>query len=102
IGPLTTLRSIYSSLANHPLAPLDPSGYPVSVEITQIGKFLEMVKADTYDKDDFNNSAYKALTEKVHPLLLGAIQRAFSLSKRLTESILYTHLEDKNKISSIV
>lgn len=101
-GPLTTFSAIDSSLANHPLAPQAPDGYPVSVEITQIGKFLEMVKSDTYDKEDFNKGAYKALVDKVHPLLLGAIQRAFSLSKRLTTSILKTHLSDEKQIDTIV
>ena len=101
-GPLTTFSAIDSSLANHPLAPLDSAGYPVSVEITQIGKFLEMVKADTYDSTDFSKGAFKALTDKVHPLLLGAIQRAFSLSKRLTASILKTHIDGDDKINAIV
>lgn len=101
-GPLTTFSAIDSSLSNHPLAPQDAQGYPVSVEITQIIKFLEMVKADTYDQTDFQKGAYKALTDKVHPLLLGAIQRSFSLSKRLTASILKTHLSDEAQINKIV
>ncbi|WKZ23708.1 MAG: hypothetical protein QY312_03005 [Candidatus Dojkabacteria bacterium] len=101
-GPLTTFSAIDSSLANHKLAPRDENGSPVSVEITQIVKFLEMVKADTYDSTDFSKGAYKALTEKVHPLLLGAIQRSFSLSKRLTASILKTHMSDEAQIQRIV
>jgi hypothetical protein len=101
VGPLTTFSAIDTSLANHPLAPKDANGFPVSVEITQVRKFLEMVNVDQFSQDDYAKSAYKVLTDNVHPLLLGSVQRSLSLSKKLTQSILKTHMSDEALIEKI-
>jgi uncharacterized protein YfkK (UPF0435 family) len=71
------------------------------VEITQVRKFLEMVNVDKFASDDYSKSAYKVLTDNVHPLLLGAVQRSLSLSKKLTQSILRTHMTDESTIEKV-
>ncbi|MDD3648251.1 MAG: hypothetical protein PHS44_07200 [Candidatus Dojkabacteria bacterium] len=103
MGPLSVLSPIDTSIANHPLAPQDPFKRPVSVEITQVQKYLELVKSKDYTgATDFKNTPYYALTEKVHPLFLGTVQRSLSLSKLLTKSIAETHLQDEKIITELV
>lgn len=102
-GPLTSFSPIDTSISNHPLAPIDQNKRPVSVEIQQVQKYLEMAQADKYNQsNNFSESVFSTLSDKVHPLLLGTIQRSLSLSKLLTKSILKTHMEDEEKISKIV
>lgn len=103
MGPQSALSPIDSSITNHPLAPLDANGRPVSVEINQVSKFLELVKGEQYaNVEDFTRSAYYALSKKVHPIFLGTIQRSLSLSKLLTRGILKTHMQDDVTITKIV
>jgi ClpP class serine protease len=104
VGPLSVFSPIDTSIANHPLAPKDSrTRYPVSVEITQVQKYLELVKKDQYkDSSDFRKTPYYALTEKVHPLFLGTIQRSLSLSKLLLKGIVETHLDNKENVKKLV
>jgi hypothetical protein len=103
IGPLSVLSPIDSSIANHPLAPQDVSKRPVTVEITQVKKYLELVKEQDYEKsDDFRKTPYFELSEKVHPIFLGTIQRSLSLSKLLMKGIAATHIADTTVIDNIV
>lgn len=102
-GPLTSFSPIDTSITNHPLAPIDQNKRPVSVEIQQVQKYLEMAQSEKFSQNgDFSQSVFATLSEKVHPLLLGTIQRSLSLSKLLTGSILKTHMNDEEKISKIV
>lgn len=103
MGPISALSPIDTSIANHPLAPLDPGKRPVSVEINQVKKYLELVKSKDYSSaDDFRKSPYFALSEKVHPIFLGTVQRSLSLSKLIMKGIIHTHLNDETKITQIV
>lgn len=103
MGPLSYMTPIDSSIANHPLAPRDVKKRPVSVEINQVQKYLELVNSSAYEKeDDFRKTPYAALTEKVHPLFLGTIQRSLSLSKLLTRGIASTHITDNEVINNLV
>lgn len=102
MGPLSKLTPIDSSLSGHPLAPTDKDGNPISVEVNQVRKFLELVNSESYEgTKDFRQTPYQALTDKVHPIFLGSIQRMLSMSRMLTEAILSTHMTDKNRIEQI-
>lgn len=102
-GPLTSFSPIDTSITNHPLAPIDQNKRPVAVEIQQVQKYLEMAQSEKFGQSgDFSQSVFATLSEKVHPLLLGTIQRSLSLSKLLTRSILKTHMTDDDKITKIV
>lgn len=102
-GPLSSFTPIDTSISNHPLAPKDKDGYPVSVEIQEVQKYLEFVKSEEFEKNgSFEDSVYRSLSKKIHPLLLGTIQRSLSLSKLLTAGILKTHMKDEEKINNLV
>lgn len=103
MGPMAYLTPIDTSLYND-LAPKDPLGKPVKVEITQIQKYIELLNSGmTLDKvADINHSPYALLSAHVHPLVIGSVQRAFNLSKMLTKEILFSHMDDTAKIDDIV
>jgi hypothetical protein len=102
MSPIAMLSPVDTSVT-HPLAPKAAQSHmPVSIEITQIKKYLEMVKADAYHgTQNFNDTAEAMLSEHVHPVVLGHMQRAASLSTMITEKILATHMKDKAKVSFI-
>lgn len=104
MGPLSSLSPIDSSIGNHPLAPKDPKGHPVGIEVTQLQKFIELLNSGMSSKtvDDINKSPYALLAQHVHPIVIGTIQRILSLSKMLTSDILKTHLADEERINYIV
>ncbi len=103
MGPLSYLTPIDTSIARHPLAPLDASNRPISVEITEVQKYLELVKSGSFENvDDFRKTPYYALTEKVHPIFLGTVQRSLSLSKLFVRGIAKTHITDENIIDNLV
>ncbi len=103
VGPLGVFSPTDTSIANHPLAPQDASGNPVTVEISQLKKYLELVEADRYSAaEDFRMSPHQTLSDKVHPIFLGTVQRSLSLSKQLMTDILRLHFKDEAKMSQIV
>lgn len=104
MGPLSSLSPIDSSIANHQLAPKGHDGYPVSIEVTQIQKFIELCNSgmSTDKVDEVNKSPYALLSQHLHPIVIGSIQRILSLSKLLTTDILKTHMNDEEKVRNIV
>ncbi|WKZ29871.1 MAG: hypothetical protein QY314_03610 [Candidatus Dojkabacteria bacterium] len=103
MSPIAMLSPVDTSVT-HPLAPRShgQSNMPVSIEITQIKKYLEMVKADNYhNSPNFNDTAEAVLSEHVHPIVLGHMQRAATLSTMITEKILSIHMKDKAKVAFI-
>lgn len=102
-GPLSNFSPTDTSIAKHPLAPRDAEDKPVTVEIFQVKKYLELVGADAYQgADDFRKTPHAALTERLHPIFLGTIQRSLSLSKRLMKDIVQTHMTDPERIERII
>jgi hypothetical protein len=104
MGPLSMLSPIDTSIAYHPLAPKDKDGYPVSVEITEIQKFIELCNS-TMSSDKvtgIKESPYGLLSEYVHPVFIGAIQRSLSMSKLITTDVLKTHMDDEGRLNYIV
>jgi hypothetical protein len=104
MGPLSSLSPIDTSIANHQLAPKGNDGYPVRIEVTQLQKFIDLCNngLDRDKVDDVNKSPYKLLSEHLHPIVIGTIQRMVSLSKMLTSDILKTHHSDTDSINRIV
>lgn len=103
VGPLTVFSPTDTSVANHPLSPKDEKGNRVSVENFQLKKYLELVEIDKYtDIKDFRMTPYHTLSDKIHPIFLGSIQRSLSLSKMLMRDVLTTHFKNTNTIDNIV
>jgi hypothetical protein len=104
MGPLSMLSPIDTSIAYHPLAPKDKDGYPVAVEITEIQKFIELCNSTMSSNKvaGIKESPYGLLSEYVHPVFIGAIQRSLSMSKLITTDVLKTHMDDEGRRNYIV
>ena len=106
MGRLGELSPVDPSAANpfnpaNPANPMNP--LPISVEDVTSYFMLAKEKASLTQQDSMAE-VFKALTEKVHPLALGNIQRSHSLIRLLAHNLLALHMDpkQKTKIDTIV
>ena len=91
MGPMAYLTPVDTSLT-HDLSPLDRDNDRVGVsldELTRVVRLWNQQETDTRD------NAYKALFDHVHPLVIGAVDRAESLSIMLCKELLAFHVQDE-------
>lgn len=97
MGPIARLSAVDTSL-RHDLSPLDRENDRVSVSQNEVQRIL----ANWRELSDGPQShPYEALFKYVHPLVIGAVDRASSLSIRLCEEILGYHMTDAEAIKRI-
>lgn len=98
MGPIARLSAVDTSL-RHDLSPIDRDNARVSVSQNEVERILRSWEnlADT----NTNTHAFSELFKYVHPLVIGAVDRASSLSIRLCKEILAYHLTDEEKIQRI-
>jgi ClpP class serine protease len=97
MGPLGYLSAIDTSI-KHDLSPVDKFNDLTSVsqiELSRVIKLWEQKK----QKNDLN--PYGDLYKYIHPLVFGSVDRASSLSIKITTDILSYHLKDKGKAQKI-
>ncbi|MDR1976075.1 MAG: ATP-dependent Clp protease proteolytic subunit [Campylobacteraceae bacterium] len=99
MGPLAFLTAVDTSLT-HDLSPLDRDNNRVSVSLDELNRIVKLWEEHA-TKNDIAANPYQYLFEHVHPLVIGAVDRAESLSIMLCEEILTTHMKDKDKIQKI-
>ena len=99
IGPLGYLTAVDTSLT-HDLSPLDRDNNRVSVSLDELNRTVKLWEEHA-TKNDVATNPYQFLFSHVHPLVIGAVDRAESLSIMLCEEILSTHMNDKGKIKEI-
>lgn len=97
MGPMAYLSSVDTSLT-HDLSPLDRDNDRVSVSLDELNRVVGLWRKNTEDSE---SNPYKSLFEYVHPLVIGAVDRAESLSVMLCEELLSYHIEDKEKVHNI-
>lgn len=90
MGPLAYLTAVDTSLT-HALSPVDRNNSAVSVSQDELNRVLRLWRESAQSTD---NNPYKSLYEHVHPLVIGAIDRASSLSIKICEEILSYHMKD--------
>lgn len=83
--PLSYLTAVDTSLV-HPLNPKDANNAPVSLELEEIRRAVEVLTSDKSDKDE--TDVYKTIFNYVHPAAFGSIKRSSNLSQMLCEDIL--------------
>lgn len=99
MGPLAYLTAVDTSLT-HSLSPIDNTNTRVSVSQNELARILKLWKeASTQNNEDSN--PYKSIFDKIHPLVIGAVDRASSLSIRLCSEILSYHIDDPKKVTDI-
>jgi hypothetical protein len=97
MGPLAYLTAIDTSLT-HELSPVDTFNRRVSVSQDELARVINLWRKEA--KEDGANP-YKALFQHVHPLVVGAVDRASSLSIKVCAQILSYHMQDQEKAETI-
>src|SRR6059058_4571589 len=97
MGPLSFLTAVDTSL-EHDLSPLDHTNNLVPVSHDEVERVIRLWK-ETGRGPGVN--PYQELYKYLHPLVIGALDRASSLSLMLCREILGYHMKDKAKADRI-
>jgi hypothetical protein len=97
MGPLAYLTAVDTSL-RHALSPIDYTNSRVNVSQDELVRIIRLWGEEAKENDQ---NPYGALFQYVHPLVIGAIDRAKSLSIRLCHEILAYHVKDEEQAEAI-
>ncbi len=97
MGPMAYLTAVDTSLT-HDLSPIDRDNDRVSVSLDELTRVIRLWRAEQADPKE---NPYKALFQHVHPLVIGAVDRAESLSIMLCRELLAHHIQDQAVTSEI-
>lgn len=97
MGPLAYLSAVDTSLT-HDLSPIDRDNDRVRVSQDELQRVVRLWQRQA-DKESSN--PYASLFQHVHPLVIGAVDRASALSTKLCVEILSFHLKDSKKAKRI-
>ena len=98
MGPLAYLSAIDTSIT-HELSPLDEKfNDKVSVSQNELSRVLALWEKNKQEKDI---NPYAELYKYVHPLVFGSVDRATSLSIKITTDILSYHVDDVKEAERI-
>jgi hypothetical protein len=92
MGPLAYLTAVDTSLT-HALSPLDRDNDRVSVSLDELTRVIRLWQNEQQSGEREN--PYRALFQHVHPLVIGAVDRAESLSIMLCKELLAYHMADE-------
>jgi hypothetical protein len=99
MGPLSYLTAVDTSL-EHDLSPLDHTNNLVAVSNDEVDRVIRLWK-ETIGRGKDNVNPYQELYKYLHPLVIGALDRASSLSLMLCREILGYHMRDAKKADRI-
>jgi hypothetical protein len=94
MGPMAYITAVDTSLT-HDLSPIDRDNDRVSVSLDEVKRVISLWKKNEGPSRDMN--PYHALFQYIHPLVIGAVDRAESLSLMLCQEILSHHIGDEAK-----
>ncbi len=97
MGPLAFLTPIDTSL-EHPLGPLDPRNESIDVGQDELHRVVTLWEQHSPARDV---NPFQELFKYLHPLVIGAVDRATSLSIRLCTETLCYHLDDSDEAARI-
>lgn len=97
MGPMAYLTAVDTSL-NHQLSPLDRDNDRVSVSLDELTRVVRLWQGE---HTGTKANPYEALFQHVHPLVIGAVDRAESLSIMLCKELLAYHIDDAAKAERI-
>ena len=97
MGPTAFLTAVDTSL-NHSLSPVDRDNDRVSVSLDELNRVIRRWRSEQHDATD---NPYKSLFSYVHPLVIGAVDRAESLSVMLCRELLAYHIADESRAHEI-
>lgn len=91
MGPTAYLTAVDTSL-NHALSPIDRDNDRVSVSLDELTRVISLWNKQ---KGESAENPYQSLFQHVHPLVIGAVDRAESLSIMLCRDLLAHHIDDE-------
>jgi hypothetical protein len=91
MGPMAYLTAVDTSLT-HSLSPLDRDNDRVSVSLDELTRTVRLWQGESSQSRE---NPYQELFKYVHPLVIGAVDRAESLSIMLCREILAHHIQDE-------
>ena len=94
MGPLSYLTAVDTSL-EHDLSPVDHTNNLVAVSNDEVERVIRLWKESSGRNTTVN--PYQELYKYLQPLVIGALDRASSLSLMLCREILGYHMKDKTK-----
>ncbi|ACK71266.1 protein of unknown function DUF114 [Gloeothece citriformis PCC 7424] len=97
MGPLAFLTAIDTSIT-HDLSPVDTFNNLVSVSQDELTRVINLWRKEAKSDD---SNPYQTLFQYIHPLVIGAVDRASSLSIKVCTEILSYHIKDKYKAEKI-
>ena len=97
MGPMAYLSAVDTSL-RHDLSPVDKNNERVSVSQDELQRVIRLWQSQAGAEA---TNPYASLFSYVHPLVVGAVDRASALSTRLCADILSYHMKDADKSSQI-
>ena len=95
MGPLSYLTAVDTSL-EHDLSPLDHTNNLVPVSNDEVDRVIRLWKEQA-GRDNVGTHPHQELYKYLHPLVIGALDRASSLSVKLCREILSYHMRDRKK-----
>jgi hypothetical protein len=99
MGPLSYLTAVDTSL-EHDLSPLDHTNNLVAVSNDEVDRVIRLWKEDA-GRGSAAVHPHQELYKYLHPLVIGSLDRASSLSLMLCREILGYHMKDKRKAEQI-
>src|SRR5512143_791314 len=100
MGPLSYLTAVDTSL-EHDLSPLDHTNQLVPVSNDEVDRVIRLWKETFAARRADGVNPYQELYKYLHPLVIGALDRASSLSLMLCREILGYHMKDRRKAERI-
>lgn len=96
MGPMAHLSAVDTSIT-HDLSPIDRDNDRVSVSLDELTRVVRLWRTENAEQ----KNPYQYLFDYVHPLVIGAVDRAESLSIMLCQEILSHHMTDSDKAAQI-
>ena len=96
MGPMAHLSAVDTSIT-HDLSPIDRDNDRVSVSLDELTRVVRLWRKENAEQ----KNPYQYLFDYVHPLVIGAVDRAESLSIMLCQEILSHHMADADKAAQI-
>ena len=97
MGPMAYLTAVDTSL-NHALSPVDRHNEKVNVSLDELTRIVRLWRAE---QSQSTENPYQALFQHVHPLVVGAVDRAESLSIMLCKQLLANHISEADAADRI-
>jgi hypothetical protein len=100
MGPLSFLTAVDTSL-EHDLSPVDHTNQLVAVSNDEVDRVIRLWREHAGPAKGISSHPHQELYKYLHPLVVGALDRASSLSLKVCQEILGYHMKDARKAQRI-